>query len=357
VELADEWTQMLRNEAAGYARVALANIGREFPTGMYQVLTGPEDLPVRPRDLMPVFYGSFDWHSCVEMHWLLVRLLRVAADVVPAQEIRAALDAQFTVAGLAAEAAFIAGRHGTAERPYGWGWALALVHETSTWDDPDARRWSSGMAPLADALRERFLGWLPKATYPIRYGVHGNSAFGLSLALPYAIDLARSGDGARSGEGDGHGDGDLADAITAKARAWFGGDAGYPGGYEPSGHDFLSPALTETVLMSQILPAGDFAAWLAGFLPELAAGEPAALFTPAVVSDSSDGQLAHLHGLNASRAWCWRRLAEILPDGDPRIGPVLSAARRHAAAALPHVVGDDYMVEHWLAAYAVLLLT
>ena len=345
MEFRDEWAQILRNEAAGYAGVALANIGREFPTITYQLLTGPDDLPVRPRERTPVFYGSFDWHSCVEMHWLLVRLLRAAADVVPAAEMRAALDAQFTATGLAAEAAFVASRDGTGERPYGWGWALALVHEISTWDDPDARRWSAAMSPLASALIDRFLGWLPKATYPIRHGVHSNSAFGLSLALPHATELARAGDWA------------LADAITGKARGWFGGDADYPGGYEPSGHDFLSPALTEAELMARILPAPDFAGWLAGFLPGIAASEPAALFTPAIVADSSDGQMAHLHGLNVSRAWCWRRLAEMLPAGDPRIGPALDAAHLHAAAALPHVVGDDYMVEHWLAAYAVLLVS
>jgi hypothetical protein len=345
VEFTDEWAQILRNEAAGYARVALANIGREFPTLAYQMLTGPGDLPVRPRERTPVFYGSLDWHSCVEMHWLLVRLLRVAGDVVPAAEIRAALDAQFTAAGLTAEAAYIAGRDGTGERPYGWGWALALFHEISTWADLDARRWSSAMSPLADALIDRFLGWLPKATYPVRHGVHPNSAFGLSLALPHALERARAGDWA------------LADSITGKARAWFGGDADYPGRYEPSGHDFLSPALAEAELMGQILPSEEFAAWLGGFLPEIAAGEPAALFTPVIVSDSSDGQTAHLHGLNASRAWCWRRLAELLPAGDDRVGPALDAAHRHAAAALPHVVGDDYMVEHWLVAYAVLLLS
>ena len=345
MELKDEWTLALRAAAAGYARLALANIGREFPTIVHQVLTGPGDGPVRPRDLTPVFYGSLDWHSCVEMHWLLIRLLRVAGDVVPASQIRAALDAQFTPAGLAAEAAFIAGRNGTSERPYGWGWALTLVHETATWDDPDARRWSSALAPLADALRDRFLGWLPNATYPVRHGVHPNSAFGLSRALPYATERARAGDRA------------LADAITGRARGWFGGDTGYPGGYEPSGHDFLSPALTEAELMSQILAPGDFAAWLTGFLPQIGSGEPAALFTPVTVSDSSDGQIAHLHGLNASRAWCWRRLAQMLPADDPRTGPALDAARRHAAAALPHVVGGDYMVEHWLAAFAVLLLS
>jgi hypothetical protein len=340
-----DWNQTLRDEAAGYAGVALANIGREFPTMVFHVMSGPDDLPGRPRNTTPVFYGSFDWHSCVEMHWLLVRLLRAAGGVVPAADIRTALDRQFTPDGLAAEAAAVAGRTGAGQRPYGWGWALSLVHEISTWDDPDARRWSAAMAPVAEAVAGRFLGWLPKATYPVRHGLHPNSAFGLSRALPYAAGRARDGDAA------------LLDAITAKARAWYGEDTDYPGRYEPSAHDFLSPALAEAELMASLLPRAEFAAWLGLFLPGIAAGLPAALFTPAVVSDSSDGQIAHLHGLNASRAWCWRRVAESLPDGDPRIGPALAAAAGHAAAALPHVVGDDYMVEHWLACYAVLLLS
>jgi len=342
---APDWSRILRDEAAAYAGVALANIVREFPTMVLDVLDGPDHVLARPRDETPVFYGSFDWHSCVEMHWLLVRLLRVAGDVVPASEIRAALDRQFTAAGLAAEAAAVSGRIGLGQRPYGWGWALALVHETAAWDDPDAGRWSAAMAPFAEALTGRFLDWLPKATYPVRHGLHPNSAFGMSRALPYARQRARAGDPA------------LLDAIMAKARAWFGADTDYPGRYEPSGHDFLSPALTEAELMARVLPPAEFPAWLDRFLPGITAGQPAALFTPAVVSDSSDGQISHLHGLNASRAWCWRRIAASLPDGDPRTGPALAAAVRHADAALPHVVGDDYMVEHWLACYAVLLLS
>ena len=342
---APDWSRMLRDGAAAYAGVALANIATEFPTMFFHVMTGPDDLPGRPREETPVFYGSFDWHSCVEMHWLLVRLLRVAGDVVPAGQIRALLDAQFTAAGLAAEAAAVTGRTGAGQRPYGWGWALSLVEETAAWDDPDARRWSAAMAPLAAALTGRFLGWLPKATYPVRHGLHPNSAFGLSKALPYATRRAAAGEPA------------LFDAIAARAHAWYGADTDYPGRYEPSGHDFLSPALTEAELMARLLPQAEFAAWLGRFLPGIAAGEPAALFTAALVSDSSDGQIAHLHGLNASRAWCWRRIAESLPDGDPRVGPALASAALHAAAALPHVVGDDYMVEHWLACYAVLLLS
>lgn len=346
MESVEEWGDLLRANAAGYARVALTTIAREFPSDIHYLMTGPDDFPRRPRERTPVFYGSFDWHSCVEMHWLLVRLLRRAGEVVPQEEIRAALDARFTAEALAAEARFIAHPDNrTRQRPYGWGWALMLVHETATWDDPDARRWAANLAPLAEALAGCFLEWLPKATYPVRYGVHGNSAFGLSRALPSATERARAGDAA------------LLEAITAAARRWYDGDSDYPGRWEPSGADFLSPALVEAELMTRILPPAEFVRWLDAFLPGFAAGEPAALFTPAVVSDSSDAYIAHLHGLNASRAWCWRRLAEELPDDDPRVERALAAAQRHAAAALPHVAGDDYMVEHWLACYAVLLLS
>ena len=345
MDLAGEWGEVLRRDAAGYARVALANIRREFPSSIHHTMAAPGDFPYRPRARTPVFYGSYDWHSCVEMHWLLVRLLRAVPGAVPAAELRSALDSQFSPVALAAEAEFIGGPGGLAERPYGWGWALMLAAEAQSWDDPDAQKWAAALAPMAEALTGRYLEWLPKATYPVRHGVHSNSAFGLSRALPYARLLADAGDAS------------LLTAITARAYEWFGGDTLYPGGWEPSGQDFLSPALTEAELMAQIMPESEFSAWLSVFLPGVAGGEPAALFTPAVVSDPSDGYIAHLHGLNASRAWAWRRIAEVLPEGDPRTGPALAAARAHAAASLPHVAGDDYMVEHWLACYAVLLLS
>ena len=342
---AAECLGILTEQAAAYADVAIANIGREFPSHLVHLMTEPGDFPARPAQRTPVFYGSLDWHSCVEMHWLLVRLLRLAADSVQAGEIRELLDAQFTGDKLTAEAGFVASTDGRHERPYGWAWALALVHEIASMDDVQARRWLTAIAPLADALTKGFLEWLPKATYPIRHGVHANSAFALSVALPFAARQAQAGRP------------ELAVAIEAKALGWFGGDTDYPGGYEPSGHDFLSPALIEAELMSRLLAQPEFADWLAAFLPGIAGGEPAPLFTPAVVTDATDGQIAHLHGLNASRAYCWRRIAESLPDGDARIPPAIAAARTHLEAALPHVVGDDYMVEHWLAAYAVLALT
>jgi hypothetical protein len=355
VALTDDFLGRLRPDLDGYARLALDNIGREFPSYVTVLLTGPGEFPDRPRDRTPVFYGSFDWHSCVEMHWVLVRLLKVAGDTaagdtvpgdtVPAAEIRAALDRQFTPAGLRAEAEFMRAKGGF-ERPYGWGWALALAHELATWPgDQDAPRWAAAMEPLSEALTENFLGWLPKATYPVRTGMHANSSFGLSLALPHARTLADTEQPS------------LRAAIEDAARRWYLADADYPAAWEPSGHDFLSPALAEAELMARLLPADEFAPWLTAFLPGLAAGEPASLFTPAVVSDSSDGQIAHLHGLNLSRAWCFRRLAETLPPGDPRVRACTEAARRHAEASLPHVTADDYMVTHWLAAYAVLLFS
>jgi hypothetical protein len=309
-------------------------------------MTGPGDVPARPRELYPAFWGSFDWHSCVEMHWLMVRLMRVAGDVVPAAEMRAALDAHLTAEALAAEAAGFDGPGGrTRSRPYGWGWALTLAEELAAWDDPDARRWSDNMRPLADVIGRRFVEWLPLATYPVRWGAHPNSAFGLSRSLAWAERRAEAGAP------------QLLEALTGAARRWFEADTDYPGGWEPSGADFLSPALCEAELMTRVLPAGEFPAWLDGFLPGLAGREPGALFSPAVVSDASDGQIAHLHGLNASRAWCWLRLGEILPEDDPRRAVAFEAASVHAAAALPHATGGDYMVEHWLACYAVLLLS
>jgi Protein of unknown function (DUF2891) len=345
VDLAAEWLDRLGAEAGGYARLALENIAREFPTLVSALMTAPGQFPHRPRDRTPVFYGSFDWHSCVEMHWVLVRLLKAYPDAVPAAEIRSVLDTQFTPDGLRQEAEYAA-MDGTGLRQYGWGWALALSHELAAWpDDADAARWAAAMAPLAEALTRNFLGWLPKATYPIRTGLHANSAFALSRALPYAQMLAR------------HGQPELTEAISDAARRWYGTDADYPGGWEPSGSDFLSPALTEAELMARLLPPEQFTGWLGAFLPGLAAGEPAALFTPALVSDSSDGQIAHLHGLNLSRAWCWRRLAETLPAGDPRVPVCTAAMRAHAEASLSQVVADHYMVTHWLAAYAVLLFS
>lgn len=343
--LTEDWAAILREQAGSYARIVLAAIKREFPSGVYHTMKAPGDFPYRPRARTPAFYGCYDWHSAVEMHWALVRLLRAVPGAVPGDEIRAALSAHFERVALAAEEDYITGPDGLSERPYGWAWLLALTHETQSWDDPHGRKWAAALAPLAATLSDLLTGWLDAAAYPVRHGVHANTAFALSRALPYAAARAGAGEPA------------LHEVISRRALEWFGADLIYPAAWEPSGHDFLSPALAEAELMARLLPAAEFADWLGMFLPGIASREPATLFTPAVVTGSGDGQVAHLHGLNASRAWCWRRLAASLPARDPRTGAAEAAARVHARAALPHVISDDYLVGHWLPAYAVLMLS
>lgn len=328
----------LAANADAYARVAIANVQREHPVHLPYLVTGPGPLPL-PRERHPAFYGSFDWHSCVEMHWVLARLLRLHPDLVVRDDARRALDANLTADALAAERRYFEAYPGF-ERPYGWAWLLMLARELASSDDADFRRWSTHLRPLAELIEARFVAWLPKATYPLRTGLHGNSAFALVLALRYA----------RSARAEA-----LDAAITQAAARWFRDDRDYPAAWEPSGSDFLSPALTEALLMRDVL--GDaFLPWLEGFLPRLAYGEPRSLLEPAHVSDPTDGQIAHLHGLNLSRAWCMREIADALPAGDERAEVLRRSIERHARASLGAVVGSDYAVEHWLAAYALLLL-
>lgn len=343
----EQRTGMLRERAADYVRVALDGITREYPNMPYFVATGPGPYPTH-REFHPSFYGCFDWHSCVEMHWVVVRLLRRFPDAVPqalADEARATLDGLLTKENIATEVAFFEDpSHRTLERPYGWGWLLTLHHELATWDDQDGRRWRKALEPLADLLAANLTGWLPKLTYPQRVGVHPNTAFGLSRSYDHAQLLAERGEDS------------LLAAIHESTTRWFKGDEDYPARYEPSGSDFLSAALTEAELMSRVLETSEFPGWLERFLPDIARSRPESLFRPVEVSDPTDGQIAHLHGLNLSRAWAFIALAARLPNDDPRTQPLLAAAERHADASLPHVVGSDYMVEHWLAAYATLLL-
>ncbi len=335
---------LLAEYAGGFAATAVENLRREFPYHLSRLMTARGDFPQAPRDIHPAFHSSFDWHSCVEMHWVLVRLLRLRPGVLKETEIRAALSATLTEENLAIEAAsFRSGLRPV--RPYGWGWALALAYEAAEWDDPDARRWAAAMRPLTEAIVEAFLAYLPKSTYPNRTGVHTNTAFGLRLGLDFARRRARAGDAA------------LLEAIRDAVERWYARDADYPGAWEPSGSDFLSPALVEAELVTALWEPDRALPWLDAFLPGLVEGAPTQLFTPAHVADDSDGQIAHLHGLNLSRAWCWRRLAEFLPAEDARVPALLDAAARHAEPELPHVSGSDYMVEHWLAAFALLYLS
>jgi hypothetical protein len=336
---------ILRERALGYMRIALENITREYPVMPYFIVTGPGPYPTH-REFHPAFYGSFDWHSCVEMHWVIVRLLRMFPDEVPDNAARTTLNQHLTAENVAKEIEFYSDpNHRTLNRPYGWGWLLTLAHELESWEDPDGQRWAEQLCPLSDLLSENFVSWLPMLTYPQRWGIHPNTAFSLSRAYDHAVHLGANGDNA------------LLSAIQDATARFFWDDTDYPARYEPSGADFLSPALTEAELMSRVLDSAMLSNWLERFLPNIEKAEPLELFEPVTVSDPTDGQIAHLHGLNLSRAWAFTALAERLPEDDPRIEPMLAAAERHAEASLPFVAGSDYMVEHWLAAYATLLLS
>jgi hypothetical protein len=289
-----------------------------------------------------VFYGSFDWHSCVHMHWLLVHVRRRHPELAQRAAIDALLDRHLAPPNIAAECAYLRRPHAQSfERPYGWTWLLKLADELALSADDDGRRWAMSLAPLARAMVERYLAWLPRADYPIRYGMHSNSAFGLLFALEYARHA---------------GDSVLASLCIDKARAWYGNDRDAPAAWEPSGFDFLSPSLVEAELMRRVLAPDEFAGWLSAFLPGMAERRPPQLLNPVDVSDRGDPHIVHLDGLNLSRAWCFRGIASSLPDDDPRATAAREAAARHVAAGLSGLDSADYLGGHWLATYAALAL-
>ena len=328
--------------ASRFAQIALDNVVREFPNKLDHVLGGEADV-ASPRALHPAFYGSFDWHSCVHMHWLLARLLRTVDALPESEAIIATFDTHLSRESIAGEVAYLARANTqTFERTYGWAWLLQLTHEVGRGGGEHFARWSANLAPLADAFVARYLDWLPRATHPLRIGMHVNTAFGLAFAL----------DSARSRNETG-----LARACEARAIDWYGNDRDYPAAWEPSGADFFSPALIEAELMRRVLSTQAFAEWLDGFLPGLRSGEPATLFHPAVPSDRSDGQIVHLDGLNLSRAWCFAGIAASLPRDDPRVPRLQQAASRHVDAGMLGVASGDYMGAHWLASFAALALT
>jgi hypothetical protein len=332
-----------------FVAVVLGHIDREYPNKLDHVINDVAEVK-GPRALHPVFYGSFDWHSCVHGFWLLARGLRSFPSLAQAEDVRALLDARLTPENIAAEVEYLGHkRRETFERPYGWAWLLKLAAEIRMGAKADAlagdttaafARWETVLQPLTSAFVQRFLSFLPKATYPIRVGTHHNTAFALALA----IDYARAGEHTQLGA-----------AIEEKARAWYLKDVDYPA-WEPDGTDFLSPGLVEAECMRRVLKDDEFVAWFDHFFPNLARRQPATLFTPAFVSDRTDAQITHLDGLNLSRAWCWRSLARALPAGDERRNHAEEAYRTHLEAALPHVTGD-YMGEHWLATFALLAMT
>jgi len=325
--------------ASQFARLALSHVTREYPNKLDHVVTNRSDLK-SPRQLHPVFFGSFDWHSCVHGYWLLATVRRLYPKLKEVAKIEKLFDSQLTAAKIRTEARYLTRPTSrTFERPYGWAWLLMLAAELNRSDTAKARKWTAALSPLATAFANRFIEFLPKATYPTRVGTHFNSAFAVTLALEYS-DVAS--------------DERLRSALADKAKRWYASDADCQA-WEPGGDDFLSSVLMEAECMRRVLSPADYAEWLDRFLPRLGVREPPTLFVPAIVSDRGDGKIAHLDGLNLSRAWCWRSIAQSWSATDPRRGIAQQAASDHLAASLPHVTGD-YMGEHWLATFALLAL-
>lgn len=334
--------------AARFARLALDCVHREYPNKIQHVLAGDADVRP-PRELTPAFYGCYDWHSAVHGHWLLARLARTFSGEPFAVEARAALARSLTPENLQAEVAYLTadGRE-TFERPYGLAWILQLGAELREWGDAEAQTWAAAIAPLERAAADRLRSWLPKLSHPIRAGEHSQTAFAFGLILDWA-----RGAGA---------DPELAALVEERSRALYLGDRDCPLGYEPSGQDFLSPCLAEADLARRLLPPAEFAAWLGGFLPGLPLGGVgseggAGWLPPAVVTDPTDGKLAHLDGLNLSRAWMLDGIAAGLPAGDPRLAALRDASAAHRASGLAAVTGEHYEGGHWLASFAVYLVT
>lgn len=325
-----------------FAQLALDCVHREYPNKIAHVMVSDADAQA-PRDLTPIFYGCFDWHSAVHGHWLLTRLARQFPDAPFAADARAALAQSFTAGNLAGELAYFEGEgRASFERPYGLAWFLQLTAELRAWDDPQAREWAEILAPLEDVIEDRFLTWLPNLVYPVRSGTHNQTAFGFALTLDWARAAGRT---------------DLAGLITAKSLAFHLEDRDCPLHYEPSGTDFLSPCLMTADLMRRVIPAADYPAWLSAYLPGIPEDGSADWLAPGIVLDPTDGHLVHLDGVNLSRAWNLQGIAASLPADDPRIASLSAAEAVHTRAGVAAVSEEHYEGSHWLASFAVYLVS
>jgi Protein of unknown function (DUF2891) len=314
------------SQASHFARLALKCARQEYPNKLDHTMNGPDDV-LEPRDLHPAFYGCYDWHSTVHGHWMLVKILREFPQIPEAAEIHALFDEHFTEEAIAQEVDYFhQPNRKSFERTYGWAWLLKLSAELRAWKTPDAERWAETLQPLADVVAQSFMSFLPKQTYPIRTGVHPNTAFALSLVLDYPDEK-------------------LAALAHERARTYYLKDRAAPISWEPGGEDFLSPLLEEAALMSRVLSPSEFKHWFKEFLPKVA-------ISPAIVSDRSDPKIVHLDGLNLSRAKCLFILAKAL--GRPDLAHL---AEQHAQASLPHIESGAYEGEHWLATFAVQMLS
>ncbi|MGD2116529.1 MAG: DUF2891 domain-containing protein [Acidobacteriota bacterium] len=335
--------------AERFARLALHCAHQEYPNKIAHVLQGDGDV-APPRELTPAFYGCYDWHSSVHGHWLLARLARTFPEAGFAAEARSALARSLTPEHVAGEVAYLNGEGRVSfERPYGLAWLLQLAAELRQWDDDRAQRWAETLAPLEAVAAERIREWLPKLTHPIRIGEHSQTAFAFGLIWDWA---GAAGDEA------------MRELLASRIEDFYLGDRDCPLAYEPGGQDFLSPCIAEADLVRRVLEPREYAAWLGAFLPGIplvprtrGAEVPATWLEPAVVTDPSDPKLAHLDGLNLSRAWMLEGMIAGLPEGDPRIPALAAAAAAHRRAGLAAVTGEHYEGGHWLGSFATYLVT
>ncbi|MDF1694926.1 MAG: DUF2891 domain-containing protein [Saprospiraceae bacterium] len=313
-------------------QLPLACVLQEYPNKLGQVVGDKTDLQ-EPSSLHPSFYGCFDWHSAVHGHWSLVKLLKEFPEIDHKEESIKKLQTTLTKENILKEIEYFNGKHNKSyERTYGWAWLLKLAEELHTWDHPVAKELEDNLAPLTELIVNKYLEFLPKLIYPIRVGEHTNTAFGLSFALDYAMTLQNV---------------ELENAIKNRAKDFYFSDSMCPLNWEPSGFDFLSPCLEEASLMSKVLDKKEFLKWVEGFLPQLY--NPSYTITPGKVSDRTDGKLVHLDGLNFSRAWCLKNIAQI----DKRFDHLIPIANEHINYSLPSLVGDSYEGGHWLGSFAI----
>ena len=328
--------------ASHFAELAMKCVKKEYPNKMDHVMNDESEVK-SPASLHPAFYGCFDWHSSVHGHWMLVRLLKMFPDLPGSEDIRGALDDNLSASNIEAELAYLhQPSRKSFERTYGWAWLLKLAEELHGWEDDQGQLCSKNLQPLAEAIAQRYLDFLPKQTYPIRRGVHPNTAFGIAFALDYARAVGHK---------------ELEDLLIERCHTYFAEDSNCPADWEPDGDDFFSRCLMVADLMRRVLSPTEFTAWFHRFLPGLANGEPKSLLEPAEVSDRSDGKIVHLDGLNLSRAWCMNGIAQALPEDDPVRTVLSESAIRHAQATLPHIASGSYAGEHWLASFVIYMLS
>ena len=328
--------------AERFAKLALACVHKEYPNKISHVLNSDADV-APPRKLTPAFCGCYDWHSSVHGHWLLVRLVRTFPGAPFASAARDALKQSLTAENLKQEATYIRGEgRSSFERPYGLSWLLQLCAELREWDDPQAHEWLLNLKPLEDAAAERLTKWLPKLSNPVRIGEHDQTAFGLGLMFDYARTTKNEA---------------FARLVRDSSKKFFLADKNCPLNYEPSGEDFLSPCLGEADVMRRVLPQKEFAGWLKGFMPQIPVTENPDWLAVAISPDPSDPKLAHLDGLNLSRAWMLEGILSALPEDDPRRPALQAAADAHRHAGLAAVTGEHYEGGHWLGSFAVYLTT